>query len=296
MKRTLAPFIRLIRPHQWLKNVFIFLPLFFSGQSGNLTGWLMSSAAFVSFSLASGSIYCFNDIIDVEEDRLHRLKKKRPIAGGQVTVREGYFLMFLLLALSVGTVILFQRESTVHALSVLAAYWLMNIAYCLKLKQLAIIDVFVIATGFVLRVVIGGVVTGIVLSHWIIIMSFLLSLFLAFAKRRDDVMTYRETGVQPRRHIHRYNADFMNQVLTVTATVTMVGYIMYTVSEEVTTRFGSQYVYLTSLFVLAGIIRYLQLTLVETKSGSPTDILLHDRFIQACVLCWILAFCLIIYA
>ncbi|MDR1880977.1 MAG: phosphoribose diphosphate--decaprenyl-phosphate phosphoribosyltransferase [Tannerellaceae bacterium] len=172
----------------------------------------------------------------------------------------------------------------------------MNIAYCLKLKRLVIIDVFVIAVGFVLRVVIGGVVTGIVLSHWIIIMSFLLALFLAFAKRRDDVLTYLETGVQPRRNIHRYNADFMNQVLTVTATVTMVSYIIYTVSEEVTARFDNQYVYLTSIFVLAGIIRYLQLALVEARSGSPTDILLHDRFIQACVLLWIITFCLIIYA
>jgi len=171
----------------------------------------------------------------------------------------------------------------------------MNIAYSLKLKQLAIVDVFIIATGFVLRVLAGGMATDIFLSHWIVLMTFLLTLFLAFAKRRDDVVTLEESGVAMRPSVNHYNLPFMNLAISILASITMVCYIMYTVSPVVVERFNSPYVYLTSLFVLAGIIRYLQITVVDVKSGSPTRVLLKDRFIQGCILCWIIAFVLIIY-
>jgi 4-hydroxybenzoate polyprenyltransferase len=171
----------------------------------------------------------------------------------------------------------------------------MNIAYCVKLKQKAIVDVFIIAIGFVLRILMGGFATGIYISHWIILMTFLLALFLAFAKRRDDVVMYENTGVKARRNVDRYNLEFMNQTIGIVASVTMVCYIMYTVSEDVIRRLDSQYVYVTSIFVLAGIIRYLQVTIVDVKSGSPTKVLMKDRFIQACVTGWMITFALILY-
>jgi 4-hydroxybenzoate polyprenyltransferase len=171
----------------------------------------------------------------------------------------------------------------------------MNIAYCVILKSYPIIDVVIISIGFVLRVLVGGFATGIELSEWIILMTFLLALFLAFAKRRDDVVLYQNTGVQQRKNTHRYNLDFINQVMTVISTITVMAYIMYTVSPEVTKRFNCKYVFLTSFFVLIGIIRYLQITIVDLKSGSPTQILMKDHFIQICIISWIISFLIIIY-
>lgn len=161
--------------------------------------------------------------------------------------------------------------------------------------MITIIDVFIIAFGFVLRIFVGGVAVGIHLSHWIILMTFLLALFLAFAKRRDDVVIYQETGVSARKNVNRYNLEFMNQTIGIIASITMVCYIMYTVSEEVVERMHTQYLYATSVFVLAGIVRYLQITIVDVKSGSPTKVLMKDRFVQLCIIGWILTFILILY-
>ena len=171
----------------------------------------------------------------------------------------------------------------------------MNIFYCVKLKQIALVDVFIIAIGFVLRVILGGVVNEIELSQWIVLMTFLLALFLAFAKRRDDVVLYQETGVLPRKNVNRYNLDFMNQAISIVGTITLVAYIMYTVSDEVMSRLGSRYIYFTTIFVLAGILRYMQLTIVDVKSGSPTKVLMKDKFVQLCIIGWVLAFLILIY-
>jgi len=180
-------------------------------------------------------------------------------------------------------------------MGLISFYYVMNIAYCVRLKQYAIIDVIIVSLGFVLRIWVGGVAAGISLSEWVIIMTFLLALFLAFAKRRDDVILYENTGVSQRKNTNRYSLDFMNQVITVIAATTIVSYIMYTLSREVVERFGSRYIYFTAIFVLMGIIRYLQITIVDSKSGSPTKVLLRDRFIQCCIVGWIGLFIVIIY-
>lgn len=287
--------IRLIRPHQWVKNLFIFVPLFFSGQMLQATSLCYSVIAFVAFSFAASSIYCLNDILDVESDRKHETKCKRPIASGSIGIGLAYGIMAALMLGSLCVALcLPDRQCT--ALVIIAAYCLLNVAYCLWLKHIAIIDVVIISLGFVMRIVLGGAVTGIALTHWIVIMTFLLALFLAIAKRRDDVLRYEETGVAVRSNIVHYNLAYINQVLTILATTTLVAYIMYTISPEVEERFHSQYVYTTSVFVLLGLLRYLQLTTVESKSGSPTKVMLTDIFMQCCVLGWILAFACLIYA
>lgn len=300
--------IRLLRPEQWLKNVFVFVPVFFDG---HITEWSYvapSLVTFAAFCMAASGVYCFNDTIDAESDRLHPKKCHRPVASGAVTVTAAYVQTALCLLLSTATVLCYgwRAESgtcgaegygvTAVLLSILGLYVAMNAVYCLWLKQKPIVDVFIIAVGFVLRIVIGGVATGVELTHWVVLMSFLLALFLAFAKRRDDVVMFESKGTIARRNVVRYNVDFMNQTITVLASITMVCYIMYTVSPEVIERFNSRYVYVTSVFVLAGIIRYLQVTIVDVKSGSPTRVLVHDHFIQACIVGWTLAFCVIIYA
>ena len=287
--------IQILRPYQWVKNGFIFLPLFFHGQLWNASEIYDCIIAFISFSLAASSIYCFNDIYDVEADRQHPVKQQRPVASGAISVPIAYLLMTICLILSSLSLLLIDGQSRYELFGLIGFYYLLNIAYCILLKQFSIVDVMIVAIGFVIRIFVGGHATGIPVSEWIIIMTFLLALFLAFAKRRDDVVIYQTTGIELRKNTGKYNLDFVNQVLTVISTITIVAYIMYTISPEVTARFHCQYVYVTAVFVLAGIIRYLQLSIVKMQSGDPTKILLKDRFIQICILGWLIAFLIIIY-
>lgn len=288
--------VLLLRPHQWLKNGFVFLPLFFSGQLFDTDALSATLLAFVAFCFVAAGVYCINDIVDVEADRRHPKKCRRPIASGAVSTAAGWALAAICLAASFATSFFIGEGSNKVAIAI-GVYFVMNIAYCLKLKQIAIVDVFIISVGFVLRIFVGGFATGIYISHWIVLMTFLLALFLALAKRRDDVAIYEQTGVLPRKNVASYNLEFMNQAIGFVAAITMVCYIMYTVSSEVVARFqgGGNYLYLTSIFVLAGIIRYLQITIVNVRSGSPTKVLIHDRFLQVCLAGWVVAFLIIIY-
>lgn len=288
--------LKLIRPHQWLKNVFVMIPMFFGGSLLDPSDIRASVVTFFAFSFIASSVYCFNDIIDVEADRRHPVKCKRPIASGAISVRSAWALMALMFLLSVGTVCLLDTYSHVINVGlVILIYYILNILYCSKLKQYAIVDVCIIAFGFVLRVLAGGFATDIALSKWLVLMTFLLTLFLSFAKRRDDVLRMNETGEPPRKNTIRYNLTFINQVITITASVTLVCYIMYTVSPEVVNRFHSDLLYLTSVFVLLGLLRYIQITVVDKRSGDPTKMMLRDRFTQCVVLLWALTFLVLIY-
>lgn len=286
--------IRLIRPHQWVKNLVVLLPVFFGGALLHIESVYAGLVTALCFSFAASSIYCLNDIVDVEDDRQHPVKCHRPMASGAISITQGYTLMFLMFVLSMLSIFLL-RQSQLETASVILFYWLLNIAYCLKLKQYAIIDVCVVSFGFVLRILAGGYATSIHLSKWIVLMTFLLMLFLSFAKRRDDVVRMNETGHAPRQNTIRYNLTFINQAITITSSVTLVCYIMYTVSPETIQNFHTDYLYLTSVFVLVGLLRYIQIAVVDKRSGDPTKVMLHDRFMQFVVLAFGLAFLFIIY-
>ena len=290
MKKTLL----LIRPQQWIKNGFVLIPMFFGGRLLNVDDAIASVVTFFAFSFVASAIYCFNDIIDVEADRRHPVKCHRPIASGAVSVPTAYALMVILTLLS-ALLLFFLPQRAGETAGIVAFYFLLNMVYCLWLKRHAIIDVCTVAFGFVLRILAGGMACEVAVSNWLVLMTFLLALFLSFAKRRDDVLRMNETGEPPRRNTIRYNLTFVNQAITVTGTVTLVCYIMYTVSPEVVSRFHAPYLYLTSIFVLVGLLRYMQLTVVDEVSGDPTKILLRDRFTQAIVVAWIMSFLLIIY-
>ena len=290
MKKTLL----LIRPQQWIKNGFVLIPMFFGGRLLNVDDAIASVVTFFAFSFVASAIYCFNDIVDVEADRRHPVKCHRPIASGAVSVPTAYALMVILTLLS-ALLLFFLPQRAGETAGIVAFYFLLNMAYCLWLKRHAIIDVCTVAFGFVLRILAGGMACEVAVSNWLVLMTFLLALFLSFAKRRDDVLRMNETGEPPRRNTIRYNITFVNQAITVTGTVTLVCYIMYTVSPEVVSRFHAPYLYLTSIFVLVGLLRYMQLTVVDEVSGDPTKILLRDRFTQAIVVAWIMSFLLIIY-
>lgn len=284
-----------MRPSQWAKNLFIFLPLFFYGHINDVILLKRAIIAFAAFSLVASSIYCFNDLIDVKNDRQHPKKKFRPIASGTVSPIMATLLFSVAICGGLMTTLLLPAYEAMRLSAILLTYAIINIAYCLKLKRIAIIDIIIVATGFVLRILAGGVSTETPISHWIVLLTFLLALFLTVAKRRDDVIIYEQSGKKMRSNINRYNHQFIDQSMCIVSTLCMICYIMYSVSPDVISRFGTPWLYLTSVFVLAGILRYLQLTIVDIKSGSPTQILLHDRFIQACIVGWILTFALILY-
>ena len=283
--------IKLMRPHQYIKNIFIFLPLFFAAKITNVELLINASIAFIAFSLTASAIYTLNDYHDIEEDREHPKKKSRPLASGAISKPQAIIIMALL---AIGGFMLMASVS-LSGVGILAAYVIMNIAYSFYLKHVAILDVTIIAIGFVLRLFIGSVVTGIALSMWIVIMTFLLALFMALAKRRDDVLIYLETGKKMRKVIDGYNLQFLDTAMAIMASVVIVAYTIYTTSSEVVERFHSQYLYLTALFVILGIMRYLQIAFVHLDSGSPTKIVLKDRFMQLVLLGWIIAFAWILY-
>lgn len=287
-------YMKILRPKQWMKNFFVMLPLFFGGELFNEKALLAGAITFLAYSFAASSIYCFNDIHDVDDDRRHPVKCLRPIASGAVSASVAYALMFICFALSMLSMF-FLPDYALQTGGILLLYWLLNLAYCARLKQYAIIDVCIVAFGFVLRLLAGGFATHIPLSKWIVLMTFLITLFMSFAKRRDDVIRMERTGEAPRKNTIRYNLTFINQAITITASVTLVCYIMYTVSPEVIQNFQTDYLYLTTIFVLVGLLRYIQLTVVDQKSGDPTKVLLKDRFTQLVVVAWLLTFLLIIY-
>lgn len=289
------PFIYIIRPQQWIKNIFVFLPMFFGGMMFSGHCFINALWTFLAFSMMASAVYCFNDVRDAEADRVHPRKRMRQVASGNLSAMQALALMVImgLLSLAIATQLLTLHRMMVAA--VLAAYYMINIAYSLGLKRIAIIDVMVIAIGFVLRVVAGGMACGIELSPWIVVMTFLLTLFMAFAKRRDDVVIRLDTGVVTRQSTVAYTLPYLNQVLGMLGAVTLVGYIMYTLSPEVEARIGSSYVYTTSIWVLAGILRYMQMVIAGKQGALPEREVIRDPFLMVCVVCWLANFALFIY-
>lgn len=287
----LISIIKLCRPQQWIKNTFLFLPIFFAGQFFNTTKLIDLVIGFIAFSVMSSAVYILNDYRDIEADKIHPKKMYRPLAAGKVSVSFALTLMLLFSIAGLGVSYYLNPQFCY----LLAGYVGINIAYSLGLKNVAIIDLLLVATGFVLRTIAGGVVADVFISHWLVIMIFLLSFFLVVAKRREDLIEFTASGKKVRKSVENYNLDFINLTLTMLSAVIIVSYIMYTVSPEVNERLGSTNIYMTGIFVILGLMRYLQLTVVENKSGSPVRILYTDRFIHLTLAGWIISFFLIIY-
>ena len=281
----------IIRPKQYIKNVFIFLPLFFNGNIANTELLVTTFMAFVAFSLSASAIYILNDYKDIKDDRRHPEKKFRPLASGLISKKRAVSLMVILLIMGFSLMAITSSQ----ALVILSVYIILNIGYSFKFKRIALLDVNIIATGFVLRLFVGSFVTGIPLSMWIVMMTFLLALFLALAKRRDDIQLQHRTGKKMRKSIDGYNLPLVDGTMMIMASIVIVTYILYTVSQEIIEQFQSEHLYLTALFVIFGLMRYLQLSLVEKRSGSPTEIVLKDKTTIVNILLWILSFIWFIY-
>jgi decaprenyl-phosphate phosphoribosyltransferase len=286
-------YLSLLRINHWVKNFFIFIPVFFSAHIFDITYITRSLIGFVCFSLAASSIYIFNDWKDIEKDRLHPTKQKRPLAAGQIDTKSALSLAVVLLTVAIPLHVILIGEWI--SLAILSFYIAQNLLYTFRLKQIAIVDVTIISLGFVLRLVYGGSINGIVLSEWIILMTFLLSLFLALSKRRNDVLLYDETGTNIRKSTTGYNLQFIDISLSISASIVIIAYLMYTTSEPIISKFGKE-VYMTSFFVIIAILRYLKISIVNKKKyGDPTKILYKDLFLQLLIFAWIVSFALLIY-
>lgn len=292
VKQIKLPYwIKLIRPHQWIKNLFLFLPAFFAGSLYNYLLFIELSLGFMAFSFAASAIYIFNDIMDIESDRNHPSKKFRPIAFGKISITMAYSMIGILLLLSF-VVCYFVNDA--FSL-IIAIYLIFNLLYSLGLKKIAILDIMIVSSGFVFRTLGGGIIAEVPVSKWLILMIFLLALFLAMAKRLDDLLIEKETGVISRKNVGKYNIAYITSGITMLAGIITVCYIMYSISEDVMGKQHSDHVYLTSIFVIAGILRYLQIILVENKRWSPTRVLYKDPFIIITILLWALSYIFIIY-
>lgn len=280
---TTKDVLYLLRPHQYLKNLFIFAPVLFAARVTEAQLLLTSLTAFACFSLTASGVYVFNDLRDREADREHPKKRNRPIASGAVSPGLAAGLTAGLLVAGLGLCLALLPLSCAAWILV---YIALNLLYSLHLKHVPLLDVSIIALGFVLRLFVGSAATSIELSAWIILTTFLLALFLALAKRRDDEIIFLETGKRMRQAGAGYNLEFINVSLGIMAAVVVVAYTMYTLTPTVAGHFGTDKIYLSVIFVVLGILRYLQLTFVYKDSGSPTRIVLKDRFLQAVILCW----------
>ncbi len=290
-------YLKLARPHQYLKNLFVLLPLFFGWSLAGPDAVQNTLSAFAAFCMAASAIYVINDIRDAAEDRAHPVKRNRPVASGAVPVGKAAVFAVVLAAAAFAASALLLNAAFV---SILAGYVVLNLCYSFFLKHMAIVDLACIAVGFVLRVFAGGAVSGIAPSHWIVLMTFLLALFLGFAKRRDDLVLAagsenRNGAPKMRKSLDGYNLEYVSLSMVLMAAVVIVGYILYTTSPEVVAKHGSDKLYLTSFWVVMALLRYMQITFVEKKSGSPTLVLAKDVFIQACIALWIASFYFILY-
>ena len=288
---TPLPYIMLMRPHHWIKNLFLFLPLFFAGDIFNVHDLLNTGIGFLAFSFVASSIYIINDYKDVEADKKHPEKCNRPLASGSVSKSTAIILFIGCLLAGASLSVLLMPKF----IFILALYFIINLAYSFGLKNISILDIILLSAGFVLRVKAGGVIASVAITQWLNIMFFLLAFFMATAKRRDDILLKLQSGQDMRKSIKGYNLEFMNVVLSLLTAIIIVSYLIYTISPEVMERWKTYRLYYTAIFVIAGLLRYLQITFVENNTGSPTKLLYKDRFIQITLILWILSFYVIIY-
>lgn len=285
--------LRLIRVQQWIKNIFILLPIFFDQKIFEAAYVYPTLLVFILFSFTSSIIYCINDIKDIEADKLHPIKSQRPLASGKVSITEAIITIICLICLNV--LLVYLGSINIKAVLIVSCYFMMNLLYTFFLKKIAIVDVAVIALGFTLRVIAGGFATSVYVSHWIIIMTFLITLFLAFAKRRDDCVILHETGKKVRGNTERYSISFIDTTMSILAAITIVAYLQYCLDPMTIARYNTDKIYITFIFVLLAILRYLQLSIVDNKSGNPTKLLMKDKFVISMVGLYVLTFVLLIY-
>ncbi|RLC41848.1 MAG: decaprenyl-phosphate phosphoribosyltransferase [Candidatus Coatesbacteria bacterium] len=286
--------VKLVRPHQWVKNIVIFAAVIFSKNFFNLQYLERSIIAFGVFCVASGAVYIFNDIIDARADRNHPQKSRRPIAAGDISLAMAIIYFVVMFA---GAVVLSYFIFNIHFFKVVSIYILLNILYSIVLKRIVILDVVIISINFVLRAVAGvyAIASTLEFSTWLIICTFFLSLFLALSKRRAEVELLEERAEKHRRALRDYSTKLLDEMIAVVTASTVMSYTLYTISTSTVEKFGTVNLVYTVPFVVFGIFRYLFLIHMRKEGGSPTRILYRDRPLIINLVLWVISCMLILY-
>jgi len=283
--------IRSLRPAQWTKNLFIFAAFVFAQKFFETSLLFKTIGAFVIFCFLSSSLYLLNDVADIKEDKFHPKKSLRPIASGRVTKSEAISLFFLLSLLSLLWAFFLNQNFFIACL----IYFFLQLAYSLKLKHIVILDIFIVAAGFVIRVVAGGLVIDVPLSSWLLICTTLLALFLAMSKRRHELVLLEDNASSHRPILKEYSAYLLDQMIGVVTASTLIAYCLYTISEETVQKFETKNLIYTTPFVLYGIFRYLYIVHQKGKGGSPEELIIRDKPLMVSIVLWIVAVMMILY-
>ncbi len=284
-------YIKLLRPQQWIKNFFVMAPLFFGGRFTDTNALINVVLCFVCFCFAASGIYIINDYRDIDADKQHPHKCHRPLASGKVSPTLAFCISLVFMLSS----ILISLRLNGNEVIVFAGYIILNLGYSFGLKNIALLDIFIVSFGFVLRVLAGGLSAGVEVSQWLFTLTFLLALFIALGKRYDDIILKEKKDNTIRKAIAGYNDKFIQNAMVMMASVLIVTYMMYVSSPDITERYKNKYLYVSALFVVLGVLRYLQLCLVFEKSASPTKLVYRDLFLQLCIIGWVLYYFICIY-
>jgi 4-hydroxybenzoate polyprenyltransferase len=290
-RSTAASLFVSLRPDQWTKNLIVFAALIFAVKLLDPAATAKAAAAFLIFCGLSGAVYLINDVADREQDRLHPIKKMRPIASGDLSPSAALIAAVVLSAIALTVAFWLRPAFGVAA----AAYLALFVVYTRSLKHIVVLDVMTIAIGFVLRAVAGGLVISVHISNWLLVCTMLGALFLGLAKRRHEITLLAGGAGGHRRILEEYDPYLLDQMIGVVAAATMVAYIIYCASPETHAFFGTEWMVLTTPFPIYGLFRYLYLVHRKAGGGSPSDMLLEDRPLLACVLLWGITSVVIIY-
>ncbi|MDR3667627.1 MAG: decaprenyl-phosphate phosphoribosyltransferase [Ignavibacteriaceae bacterium] len=285
-------YIKLVRVPQWIKNLFVFVPLLFSQNIFNKAYFLPAFSAFLMFCLVSSIVYIFNDIVDIDADKLHPTKRNRPLPAGLISIRSSVITVIILAAL----VALFLPSLNIRFRIFLLSYFLLNVFYTFIFKHIVLLDIFSLAAGFMLRVVAGAVVISVQVSSWLILTTMFISLFLGVMKRRSELVLINEDHNQnTRKVLASYSLNFTDQMSTIAAAGVIICYALYTVSERTINLFKTENMIYTTPFVVFGIFRYMFLVYMNKKGENTVEIMLTDIPMIINVVMYIAAILLIIY-
>lgn len=283
-KPSIKDYIKLMRPKQYIKNLFVVAALIFSNKILDVNAVFQTIIAFISFCLISSAVYVLNDIVDIEKDKLHPKKCKRPLASGVINKSNAIILLIILVVASISISLTVKTGLAF----ILIIYLFNNLLYSFKIKNIVLLDVFSIAFGFILRVCAGSIAIGVTLSNWIILCTFFLSLYLGLGKRKKEIATLKDNAGEHRKILKEYNDEIINQMMTVVLSSTIVCYALYSTSNK-----SNPNMIFTTIFVVYGILRY-NYVITTSDEGNPTDVVLKDTSLQISVLVWALSCLLII--
>lgn len=289
--RTGLEILRTMRPHQWVKNLFVLTPLVFAGQLTHVDRVLLAVLAFALFCALSGAVYLLNDIVDRDKDRLHPLKQHRPIPAGRLPVPTAWAAFGVIVAVSLAGALAINLALFGTA----AGYLVLNVAYSLALKHVVFVDVVSIALGFILRILAGAAAVAVPISVWLVLCTFLLALFLGLGKRKHELLVFGDDEARRRRVIEHYTVQHLDMALNIVAAVTTLVYLLYTQSERTVREFGTHNLVFTLPFVVFGIVRYLQILSSHRQEESPTDYIIKDIPFVANLALWGITVTLVIY-